>query len=88
MQRLIVHGVPYHCDSQNRVFLYDSSADPLRIGIYDPTTQRVVLQDEVKPVLLQRMLAWREQQVARKRKPTEDSHADEDGGDDGEGSLP
>jgi hypothetical protein len=87
MQRLIVHGVPYHCDSQNRIYLYDSSADPLCIGTYDPTSQRVVLQNEVKPVVFQRMLAWREQQSARKRKPTDEAEADEDGGDDGEGSL-
>lgn len=80
MQRVIVHGVPYLVDAQQRVFLYDTSQPSLHIGTFEPESNRVRFLQEVKPQIEARATAWRDEQQPRSRKPT----ATHESGDDGE----
>jgi len=70
MQRIIVYGVPYLVDTLNRVFVCDGSTEPTEIGTYGEG--HVTIFESARPVLEQRAEVWRQEQVARTRKPTQE----------------
>ena len=71
MQRIIVYGVPYLVDTLNRVFVCDGSTEPREIGTYGDG--HVIIHESAKPGLKESAEVWREGQVARTRKSTQES---------------
>ncbi len=68
MQRQIIHGVPYFVDNQNRLFTWDTEADPQHIGSYDPTTGNAIFAEDHLGKLAGRLCDWRSKQSIRARK--------------------
>jgi len=68
MQRQTIDGVPYWIDKHNTVFVWDTEAQPLRIGTYDPTSKHVSYDDGHFEKLADRLSLWRSNQRARPRK--------------------
>lgn len=68
MQRQIVHGVPYFVDKQNRLFTWDTEADPQHIGSYDPASGNVIFVEDHLGKLAGRLCDWRSKQSIRARK--------------------
>lgn len=69
MQRTIIHGVPYFTDALNRLFTWDSEAQPHPIGAFNQTTNTITYTDNHLTQLSQRLQTWRGAQTARLRKP-------------------
>jgi hypothetical protein len=70
MQRQIINGVPYFTDNQNRLFTWDTEAQPQLIGAYNPTTGVVTYESNHLDSLTTRLKVWREKQQPRDRKAT------------------
>lgn len=70
MQRTIIHGVPYFTDALNRLFTWDTEAQPQHIGTYQPITNTITYADNHLTQLSHRLQTWRASQTARLRKPT------------------
>jgi hypothetical protein len=68
MQRQIINGVPYFTDNQNRLFTWDTEAQPQHIGAYNPTTGAVTYEPNHLANLATRLQVWREKQQPRDRK--------------------
>lgn len=79
MQRQIIHGVPYFTDAFNRLFTWDTEAQPQLIGTFQPATHTITYTDNHIAQLTQRLQTWRGAQSNRLRKPT----AATSGGDSG-----
>jgi hypothetical protein len=69
MQRLIVHGVPYYVDSQNKLFTYDTES--VCIGTY--TDGEVAIDANLREQLKSKVTEWRSKQQPRTRKPQENT---------------
>ena len=70
MQRQLINGVPYFTDNQNRLFTWDTEAQPQHIGAYNPTTGVVTYEPDHLAKLATRLQVWREKQQPRDRKAT------------------
>lgn len=70
MQRMILHGVPYFVDVQNRLFTWDTETDPQHIGQYNPTSDTIVYTENYFIQLNGRLQDWRSKQQPRLRKAT------------------
>ena len=68
MQRVITNGVPYFTDNQNRLFTWDTEAQPQHIGAHNPTTGAVTYEPNHLANLATRLQVWREKQQPRDRK--------------------
>ena len=71
MQRLIVHGVPYYVDSQNKLFTYDTES--ICIGTYSAEDGEVAIDANVREQLKSKVIEWRGKQQPRTRKPQENA---------------
>lgn len=68
MNRVISNGVPYYVDATNRLFTWDTEAEPQPIGTYDPTTGQVSYAADHLSKLSSRLQEWRSKQQHRPRK--------------------
>jgi hypothetical protein len=68
MERHIVNGVPYFTDNQNRLYTWDTEAQPQIIGAYNPTTDTVTYEPNHLDKLAERLEDWRSKQQPRDRK--------------------
>lgn len=70
MQRQLIHGVPYFVNAQNKLYTWDTEAEPQPIGTYNPSTDTISYLPDVQSKLAGRLQSWREQQKSRPRKPS------------------
>jgi hypothetical protein len=70
MQRQLIHGVPYFVNAQNKLYTWDTEAEPQHIGTYNPSTDTISYVADIQSKLAGRLQSWREQQNPRPRKPT------------------
>lgn len=80
MQRTIIHGVPYFTDALNRLFTWDTEAQPHPIGTYNPTTNTITYADNHLTQLSHRLQTWRASQSPRLRKPATSNSGGDFGG--------
>lgn len=75
MQRQIINGVPYFTDAQNRLYTWDTEAQPQHIGSFEPAKSKsatevisIQFNDNHLTKLTDRLQGWRTKQNARSRK--------------------
>jgi hypothetical protein len=68
MERKITNGVPYFTDNQNKLYTWDTEAQPQPIGTYNPTADTVTFESNHLEKLTERLEDWRSKQQPRDRK--------------------
>jgi hypothetical protein len=68
MQRKIISGIPYYVDTSNKLYTWDTEAQPQPIGTYNPTADAVTFESNHFERLTSRLEDWRSKQQPRDRK--------------------